>query len=78
MLFLKLLLGGVLATIVAWFAVVAVHYWRTVSAARAQGVTGLIAVSGGWNYLVQLPTVLLLLTAAFGVGLYVTSRLLRQ
>jgi hypothetical protein len=55
MVFLKLLLGGVLTTVIAWCAVVGVGYWRTISIARAQGATGLIAVAGGWNYLVQLP-----------------------
>ena len=76
MVFLKLLLGGVLATTGMWVAIVAIDYWRTISA-KAQGATGLVAVAGGWNYLLQLPRVLLALTVAFGAGLYITSRLLR-
>ena len=77
MVFLKLLLGGVLATTGMWVAIVAIDYWRTISSAKAQGATGLVAVAGGWHYLLQLPTVLLALTVAFGAGLYITSRLLR-
>ncbi len=77
MVFLKLLFGGVLATTGMWVAIVAIDYWRTISSAKAQGATGLAAVAGGWHYLLQLPTVLLALTVAFGAGLYITSRLLR-
>lgn len=75
MVLLKLLLGGVLACVIAWCIVVGFHYVRTIGIAKAQGTSGLIAVAGGWDYLAQLPAVLMVLTAAFGLGIYFTSRL---
>jgi hypothetical protein len=64
--------GGVGAVLLMWILVLCFDYWRTsVSAPR---VRGLVAVAGGWDYLLHRPDVVILLTLAFGVGLYLTSR----
>jgi hypothetical protein len=41
----------------------------------ASGTTGLMSVAGGWNYLAQLPSVVLTLSTAFGIGFYFAVRL---
>ena len=72
MIFLKVLFGGVIATAIAWSFVVAINL-------RSMRVPhqGLVAVAGGWSYLLQQPRVLLVLTVAFGMGMFVTSRVFR-
>ena len=74
MIFLKSVLGGIVGVIVMWVAIVSVEYWRWRSIARRQGHTGLMAVAGGWTYLLYLPWVIVLLTLAFGTGPYLTAR----
>jgi hypothetical protein len=74
MIFLKSVFGGVVAVFVMWIIVVSVDVWRMHVFNVRHGVTGLGAVAGGWNHLLHMPVVLLLLTAAFGVGLYLTAR----
>jgi hypothetical protein len=76
-LFIKALSGALVAVLLAWVAILT---WHAVSVQRETtkaGVAGLGAEAGGWNYLLQLPTVLLVLTAAFGVGLFFTVRIVR-
>jgi hypothetical protein len=70
----KGIVGGVIATILMWCIILSFHVWRVNAAARQQGLTGLGAMAGGWTYLLHLPLVLVLLTAAFGLGLYVMTR----
>ena len=77
MIFAKSLLGGVIAVVAMWAIVLTVFMQRIGAETREQGTTGLVAVAGGWNYLLQKPSVVLLLTAAFGIGLYVTARISR-
>jgi hypothetical protein len=77
MIFAKSLLGGVIAVIAMWAIILMIFMLRIRAETREQGTTGLVAVAGGWNYLLQKPSVILLLTAAFGIGLYVTARLSR-
>ena len=60
--------------LVMWCLILSVYMWRLSAAARRQGVTGLWAVAGGWTYLLHVPLVVILLTAAFGVGLYLMVR----
>jgi TRAP-type C4-dicarboxylate transport system permease large subunit len=72
--FLKGILGGVIATSLMWVIVVLIDNWRLQATARQRGITGLGAVANGWNYLLQLPLVVVLLSVAFGVGLFVTAR----
>ena len=74
MIFVKSVLGGVVTVVLAWIVVVTVFMLRAGAARKQQGISGLSATAGGWNYLLQTPFVLLLLTVAFGLGLYVTSR----
>ena len=72
MILLKGVLGGVAAVFLAWVAIVFVYMWRL---RAASGTTGLMSVAGGWNYLAQLPSVVLTLSATFGIGFYFTVRL---
>jgi len=65
-------LRRVIAVFVMWFAIIAVHLRRFYIMQRQQG--GLGTIAGGWNYLLGMPPTVLLLTAAFGVGLYLTVR----
>jgi hypothetical protein len=74
MILLKGILGGVIAVIVMWVALVSFDTWRTHAALRQKGATGLTAVAGGWNHLLHMPLVVILLAVAFGIGLYVTVR----
>jgi hypothetical protein len=76
-LFIKAVSGALAAVLLAWVGILT---WHSVSVQRETtnaGVAGLGAEAGGWNYLLQLPTVLLLLTAAFGIGLFLTVRFAR-
>ena len=74
-LFLKAVGGGILAVICSWVAVLVVHQLRMEAYNKRSGITGLGATAGGWNYLLQLPTVSLILTIAFGIGLHLTVKL---
>jgi len=49
---------------------------RLNSAKKLAGVSGLGATAGGWELLMQTPLVILLLTIAFGAGLFIAGRLL--
>lgn len=71
MILLKGLLGGVAAVLLAWVIVVGIHLWVT---ARSQPSPGLGAAASGWNYLLQLPVVVVVLSIAFGAGLFLTVR----
>jgi hypothetical protein len=73
MIFLKSILGGIGAVVLTWIIIVCVFAWRTNVAASQEGMTGLVAVAGGWSHLLRMPLVAVLLTAAFGVGLYLTA-----
>jgi hypothetical protein len=76
-LFIKGLSGALAAVLLAWIGILT---WHAVSVQRETtkaGVPGLGAEAGGWNYLLRLPTVLLLLTAAFGIGFFLTVRFVR-
>jgi hypothetical protein len=74
MIFVKGLVGGVSAVVITWIIVVAVFVWRTNVARAEEGVTGLGATAGGWNYLLHQPSIVILLTAMFGLGLYSVTR----
>jgi hypothetical protein len=75
MIFAKSLLGGVIAAIVMWTIILTAYMQRIHAEMREQKTTGLIAVAGGLSYLLHKPSVALLLTAAFGTGLYITARI---
>jgi predicted lysophospholipase L1 biosynthesis ABC-type transport system permease subunit len=77
MIFAKSLLGGVVAAVVMWAIIVTAYMQRMRAEMREHGTAGLFAVAGGWSYLLQKPSVALLLTVAFGIGLYITARISR-
>jgi hypothetical protein len=68
-LFFKGILGGVLLVLFAWLLVLFAHYWRS-------RVSGLGAVAGGWTMLMNSPFVVASLAVAFGIGFFLTVRLL--
>lgn len=71
MAFIKALLGGICAVLLTWVVIIGVHMAMTRDGSR----TGeLRAVAGGWTHLLHLPLVLVILTVAFGIGLYLASR----
>jgi hypothetical protein len=72
MILIKGITGGVVAVLVAWAIIVSVYFWVL----RPSSPSGLQAIAGGWNYLLQLPIVVLLLSGAFGAGLFLTVRTL--
>jgi hypothetical protein len=61
MIFVKGLLGGAIAVVVMWFGIVAVDMWCWAQISRQRGDTGLGAVAGGWNHLLHMPLVVILL-----------------
>jgi hypothetical protein len=74
LIFLKNVLGGILAVVVAWTLIVWAYLWRLNVITKREGSTGLMAVAGGWTYLLHhRPLVMILLTAAFGAGLYLAT-----
>jgi hypothetical protein len=74
-LLIKALSGALAAVLIAWTGILTWHAVSVQHEASRAGASGLGAEAGGWNYLLQLPAVLLLLTAAFGIGLFLTVRL---
>lgn len=73
-LLLKGIVGGVLAVLVTWIGIVAIHSWRWQTMMRQTGTSGLGASAGGWTLLLHTPWVLILLALAFGIGLYLAAR----
>lgn len=74
MIFLKSIAGGVISAIFAWVILVAVYMWRISQMSRQQGNNGLLAVAGGWDHLLHRPSIVAILAAAFGLGVYLTAR----
>lgn len=72
--FPKALAGGVVATIFTWIVIICYSAWRETARHKASGIAELGAVSGGWNALLHSPLVLLSLSIAFALGLYLGSR----
>jgi hypothetical protein len=73
MILVKSLAGGVISAFVTWIIIVAVYMWRITLMSRQHGNTGLFAVAGGWDDLLHKPITILLLAAAFGLGVYLTA-----
>jgi hypothetical protein len=72
MIFAKAVAAGIVAVVLMWIAILSVEMLRSSGMAKRSGE--LIAVSGGWAYLLRLPLVVVLLTAAFGIGLSLAVR----
>jgi hypothetical protein len=56
---------------IVWF-----WMWRLSMQRKKLGIEGLGAVAGGWIYLLHSPFVAAGIAAAFGIGFYLTVRLL--
>ena len=65
------LLGGLVAATLMWTVVIFYNNWHVTRNARKMGLVGASATAGGWQYLVQLPPVVVLLSVAFRLGFYV-------
>jgi hypothetical protein len=74
MIFLKSLAGGVGAVCLTWAIIVAISMIRINLIRKRQHLTGLVAVAGGWTELLHSPFVVIVITMAFGAGLYLTAR----
>ena len=70
LIFPKGLLGGLVAASVMWTVVILGYDWNATRGVRNPGYEGPVAISGGWQYLVQVPWVVVLLSVAFGLGFY--------
>ena len=70
LIFPKGLLGGLIAAILMWMVVVSYYNWHATRNVRKMGYDGPVAAAGGWQYLVQVPWVVVLLSVAFGLGFY--------
>jgi hypothetical protein len=71
MLFLKSLAAGMLSVVLMWIIIVAFSMYRWAQASKSE--TGLVAHAGGWDSLLHMRIVLVLLTLAFGLGLYAVN-----
>jgi len=74
MIFVKSIAGGLAAASAAWIVIITIYMRQLALLSRRQGGSGLIAVAGGWDYLLGKPMTAVLLAAAFGVGVYLTAR----
>lgn len=70
LIFPKGLLGGLIAAIGMWMVVVFYYNRHATRSVRKLGYEGPVATAGGWQYLVQVPWVVVLLSVAFGLGFY--------
>jgi hypothetical protein len=75
-LFVKALIGGLVAVVTVWIAIVWFNAWRLSVERKKLGFDGLGAVAGGWTYLLHSPFVSIGVAVAFGLGFYLTVRLL--
>ena len=74
-LFAKALLGGLVAVVIGWLAIVWLNGWHLSVERKKLGFNGLGAVAGGWSYLLHSPFVSIGVAVAFGLGFYLTVRL---
>jgi len=70
----KAIFGGLVAVVVTWVIIGVTYEWRTKFIARQHGITGLVAVTSPASSLLHTPLVIVLLTVAFGIGLYLAVR----
>lgn len=76
MILLKCIFGGLAAVVLVWVLIVAAYVVQLKRAVEQQGVSGQLAVAGGWNYLLHKPLTAVLLGAAFGLGVFLTAKLM--
>jgi 23S rRNA C2498 (ribose-2'-O)-methylase RlmM len=72
---LKAVAGGLVSLLFAWIVIVSADLWKAKIIAAKHGATGLGAVSGGWTLLMRSPVIVLVLSAAFGLGFFFIARL---
>jgi hypothetical protein len=77
-LFGKALIGGLVAVVIAWIAILWFHLWRLSVERKRLGFEGLNAVAGGWSYLLHSPFVSVAVAVAFGLGFFLTVRFLNR
>jgi hypothetical protein len=70
LIFPKGLFGGLIFATAMWTIVIFYHTWHATRSARKLGYVGPVAIAGGWQYLAQVPWVVVLLSVAFGMGFY--------
>jgi hypothetical protein len=71
LIFPKGLLGGLVAATLMWTVVIFYCTWHATRSVGKLGYEGPVATAGGWQSLVQVPWVVVLLSVAFGLGFYV-------
>jgi 23S rRNA C2498 (ribose-2'-O)-methylase RlmM len=72
---LRAIAAGVLCVFATWIGILIADHWRIKIYNAKHGIVGLGATAGGWSYLLQSPTVAILLSIAFGIGFYWATRL---
>jgi hypothetical protein len=70
LIFPKGLLGGLIAATVMWTVVILSYNWLVARSISKRGFGAPVAIAEGWQYLVQVPWVVVLLSVAFGLGFY--------
>ena len=70
LIFPKGLLGGLIAATVMWTVVILSYNWLVTRSISKRGYGAPVAIAEGWQYLVQVPWVVVLLSVAFGLGFY--------
>ena len=73
-LLLKSIAGGIICLLAAWIAILVTEFWKIKSDNARHGVAALGASAGGWSFLLRSPIVVLILSAAFGIGFYLAVR----
>jgi hypothetical protein len=71
---LKSIAGGIACLLLAWVSILATKLWSVRNYNAKHGIAGLGATAGGWDALLRSPTVVIILTAAFGIGFYLVVR----
>ena len=72
LLFVRSIFGGIIAVLLTWIVILIA--WYVWVSRKISNQPGLRAVAGGWDMLLHTPLVLLLLTLAFGIGLWLVAR----
>ena len=70
LIFPKGLPGGLVTASVMWTVVILGYYWNATRGVRTTGYEGPVAIAGGWQYLVQVQWVVVLLSVSFGLGFF--------
>ncbi len=69
--FCKAISGGLIGVLVVWAMILIAFNWRLATTGEGESLG---AVAGGWDYLLQLPIVVIALSSSFGIGFYSVVR----